>query len=465
MAAAGLKLRGAAGSRRRRGLVVRMLLLLGLIAVIAAVLLVVLLVLGRFPTAAERTTLAVSMIAAAIVALLFQPLRTWLERVAGHLAPPRDGPGDVLAALRSGLSRAIPLDELLLELTQSLRRGLQLSSTEVWTGAAGLLERVTSDPEQGWASLAVVPGEEAVIARAGASGRGWLEVWLPGLLEGRGGGPLLVAPMANGSELLGLVVAERAPGVEPFGDLEKRVLTEFARQVGLALHNVRLDSELEATLHEVKRQTEQLRISRARVVSAADAGRRQIERDLHDGAQQKLVALCANVRLARELAKTDLDATVALLQQLDGDVRAVVEELRELAHGIYPPLLADRGLREALSAVAARGPVPARLDATAVDRYPPAVEATVYFCCLEALQNTAKHAGENASATVRLGETGGRLVFEVADDGRGFDSTRGGGGAGLANMTDRLGAIGGTLRIESAPGRGARIAGTIPLGH
>ena len=463
VAAARLKLRGVGGSRRRRALLVAGLLLLGLIAVIAAVLLVVLLVLGRSPTAAERTMLAVSMIAAAIAALLYQPLRTWLERVAGHLAPPRDAPGDVLAALRTGLSRAIPLDELLLELAQSLGRSLRLSSTEVWTGAAGLVERVTSDPDRGWASFTVTPSEEAVIARTGVSGPGWLEVWLPAVLDGRGGGPLRVAPMANGSELLGLVVAERPPGGEPFRNLDERILTEFARQVGLALHNVRLDSQLEATLTEVKYQTEQLRISRARVVSAADAGRRRIERNLHDGAQQQLVALCANVRLARELAKTDLDATVALLKQLDGDVQALVEELRELAHGIYPPLLADRGLGEALSAVAARGPVIARLDAAAVDRYPPEVESTVYFCCLEALQNTAKHAGENASATVRLGEAGGRLVFQVSDDGRGFDSTHGARGAGLANMTDRLGAIGGTLRIESAPGGGARITGTIPL--
>ena len=465
MAAAGANVHAAPRSRRRRPVVVRALLLFGLVAVIVAVEVLVLLVLGRFPTGDERAVLAVSTVAAAAAALIYQPLRMWLESVADRLVPRRaDTPGDVLAALRTGLSRAIPLDELLLELAQALRRGLRLSAAEVWTGTAGLLERVTSDPERGWASLAVAPAEENVIAHAGGCGPGWLEVWLPALLEGRGGGPLRVAPMAHGGDLLGLVVAERPRDGEPFGDLDEGILTEFSRQVGLALHNVRLDSELEASLAEVRRQTEQLRASRSRVVSAADAERRRIERDLHDGAQQQLVALSANIRLAHELARSDLAAALAVLEQLGRDVQAALEELRELAHGIYPPLLADRGLAEALSAVAARGPVHARLEAPLLDRYPPDVEATVYFCCLEALQNTGKHAGDAATATMRVEEKSGKLAFEVSDDGLGFDPASHSGGAGLANMTDRLGAIGGTLRIESAPGRGTRVAGTIPLG-
>jgi signal transduction histidine kinase len=142
-----------------------------------------------------------------------------------------------------------------------------------------------------------------------------------------------------------------------------------------------------------------------------------------------------------------------------------LEELRELAHGIYPPLLADRGLREALSAVGRRAPVHTRLEAEGIGRYPPQVESTVYFCCLEALQNVGKHAGEAGSATVRVWEKEGGLVFEVSDDGAGFDPAAVARGAGLTNMTDRLGAIGGTLRIESGPGRGTRIAGAIPLGR
>ena len=256
---------------------------------------------------------------------------------------------------------------------------------------------------------------------------------------------------------------ERPPEGEPFGEEDERVLAELARQVGFALRNIRLDTQLRASLEQVKRQSEQLRESRARVVSAADAERRRIERDLHDGAQQQLVALAVNLRLARELAGSDPEQATDVLTQLADDVQATLEELREFAHGIYPPLLADRGLGEALSAVARRAPIPTRLEAATIGRHAPDVEATVYFCCLEALQNAGKHAGRNAEATLRVTEQEGALVFEVSDDGAGFDPGGGASGAGFENMTDRLGAIGGTLRVESSPGRGARITGTIPV--
>lgn len=464
MAAQGLSLSRRARPRWLDRLLVHAILLAGLLGVIMAVQLLVLLALGRFPTPDERTVLAVSMVAAAIAALVYQPARARLERVASRLLPAeRDAPDEVLRALGTRLSRAIPLDDLLVELAESLRGGLVLEAAEVWTGSSGLLERVTSDPDRGWASLSLAPEEESVIARAGVAGPAWLEVWLPALLEGRGLGPLRVAPIANAGELLGVVVAERPPGGGPFSERDERVLAELARQVGFALRNVRLDSQLQTSLDEVRRQAEQLRASRARVVSAADAERRRIERDLHDGAQQQLVALCANLRLARELARSDPPQATVLLEQLGNDIAAALQELRELAHGVYPPLLADRGLAEALSAVAARASVHTRLQVAAIGRYPPQVEATVYFCCLEALQNAGKHAGEAASATVRVWENEGALLFEVSDDGAGFDAARARRGTGLTNMTDRLGAIGGSLRTESSRGRGARIAGTIPL--
>jgi signal transduction histidine kinase len=440
------------------------ILLAGLVGVIVAVQLLVLLAIGRFPTAEERTVLAVSMVAAGVAALLYQPARARLEGFAGRLLPAeREAPGEMLRALGTRLSRATPLDELLLELAESLRTSLRLEAAEIWTGSRGLLERATSDPDRGWASLSLAPAEESVIARSGVSGPAWLAVWLPALLDGRRDRPLRVVPIANAGELLGLIVAERPPGGEPFGERDEGVLAELARQVGFALRNVRLDSQLQASLDQVRRQTEELRASRARVVSAADAERRRIERDLHDGAQQQLVALCVNLRLARELSGSDPAEATALLEQLGNDVEAALEDLRELAHGIYPPLLADRGLAEALSAVAARAPIRTRLEAAVTRRYPPQVEATVYFCCLEALQNAGKYAGPAASATVRVMEKEGGLLFEISDDGAGFDPDRRARGAGLANMTDRLGALGGSLRIESSPGQGARVAGTIPL--
>ena len=455
------------GPERHRWLerVLRYAILLGgLLAVIAAVELLALLVLGRLPSDEERTVLAVSIGAAAVAALVYQPVRARLEQVASRLLRgEREEPGEVLRALGTRLSRALPLDELLLELVESLRGGLRLEAAEVWTGSGGLFERSMSDPDRGWASVSLGSTEHEVVARAGVSGPAWLAVWLPALLEGRQDGSLRVAPIANAGELLGFVVAERAPGGEPFEESDELLLAGLARQVGFALRNLRLDSQLQASLDELQRQAEQLRVSRARVVSAGDAERRRIERDLHDGAQQQLVALIANLRLARELASSDPAQATVLLEQLGSDLKAALGDLRELAQGIYPPLLASRGLAEALSAVAARAPNRTRLEAALIGRYGPEIESTVYFCCLEALQNVAKHAGDAAAATIRVWEEARGLLFEVSDDGAGFDPTRAAGGAGLANMTDRLGAIGGSLRIDSAPGRGARVVGTIPL--
>ena len=214
---------------------------------------------------------------------------------------------------------------------------------------------------------------------------------------------------------------------------------------------------------ELRLQVEELRASRARVVAAADAERRRIERALHDGAQQHLVALAVNLQLARQLADSDPAAAKTLLEEIGRDVREALEGVRELAHEIYPPLLIDRGLAEALRAAASGADIPTRVEATVLDRSTPEAEATVYFCCLEALQNAARHAGAGAQATVRVWPEQGELLFEVSDDGAGFDPRAAPRGAGLINMSDRLGALGGRLTISSEPGHGTRVSGTIPL--
>lgn len=152
-----------------------------------------------------------------------------------------------------------------------------------------------------------------------------------------------------------------------------------------------------------------------------------------------------------------------MLEELRADLREAIQELRDFAHGIYPPLLMDGGLGEALSAAAARAPLPTRVDARGVGRYPEEIESAIYFCCLEALQNAGKHAGDGASATVRIWEEGGGLHFDVRDDGAGFDTARHGAGAGVTNMSDRLGAVGGSVCVESVPGGGTRVLGAAPL--
>jgi signal transduction histidine kinase len=220
---------------------------------------------------------------------------------------------------------------------------------------------------------------------------------------------------------------------------------------------------VEGSLDDLHRQVAELRESRARVVAAADAERRRIERDLHDGAQQDLVALAVNLQLARQLAHSDPAAVPALLGEIAADARRALEEVRDLAHGIYPSLLLDRGLAEALRAAAAAAGLPARVEAVHLERYAPDIEATVYFCCLEALRNAARHAGPGARATVRAWHEDDALRFEVVDDGAGFDPGEQPIGTGVTGMHDRVGAQGGELAITSHAGRGVRIAGTIPL--
>jgi signal transduction histidine kinase len=213
----------------------------------------------------------------------------------------------------------------------------------------------------------------------------------------------------------------------------------------------------------VEEQTEELRASRSRVVLAADAERRRIERDLHDGAQQHLIGLAVHLRLVRDLADSEPEKAKEMLETLGDDVQETLEQMRDLAHGIYPPLLQDRGLADALAATVRRAALRTTLQADGLARYPADVEATVYFCCLEALQNVSKYAGSSATVRIEVREDGEALLFAVEDDGQGFDPDSRAAGAGLTNMRDRVGAIGGTLSVDSAPGKGTRISARVPF--
>jgi signal transduction histidine kinase len=446
-------------------LLVHTITLAGLAAMVAACYLLIVLGLGREPTGDEQTLLGLSMIAAALAALLWLPVRERLTDVATRrVYGERHAPDEVLRTFGSRLTRALPLDELLLQLAESLKKTMLLSVAEVWTRGTGGLERAVSVPERGSGRIPVGDEEETVIARAGVSGAAWARIWLPAALEGDEDEIVRIAPITNSGELLGMIVARRAEGALNFTEADDQALTELARQVGLALHNVELDSALQESLDEVRRQADELRASRARIVEAGDAQRRAIERDLHDGAQQHLVALAVNVNLARQFVDTDVDTTKEMLEQIGHELQDAVQELRNLAHGIYPPLLMDRGLTEALSAAAGRAALPTTVHGEGIGRYPQAVEAAVYFCCLEALQNAAKHAGVGSEAQIVVREEEGALLFEVSDDGAGFDMASGvQRGHGFVNMSDRVGAIGGTISVDSAPGRGTRVSGRVPL--
>jgi signal transduction histidine kinase len=444
-------------------LVARTVSLAGLTVLVIGAYVAVVVALDRGIRDDERALLVLSMLAAVVAGLVYALLRDNLTELTNQvLYGERSSPDDSLRTWSTRLTRAIPLDELLLQLAESLRSSMDLRSAEVFTGLDGRYELAAGVPHRDAAAITVGAKERAVVARAGVSGGTWVEVWLPQLADSSR--TTRVAPIAHGGELLGLIVVTRPLDADAYDEDEDRVLAELARQVGLALHNIQLDSALQASLDELRRANQELLESRLRIVSAGDDERRRIERNLHDGAQQHLVAMAVKLRIAEELVEDDPPAAVKAIEDLRGALQDTIAELRALAHGIFPPLLASGGLREALPAAAGRSPLLTTVDADGVGRFTPEIEATVYFCCLEAMQNAAKHAGDDAELVIDVHEDEGRLRFAVRDDGPGFDTTLADGGHGFVNMRDRLGAVGGQLAVESAPGRGTVVRGEIPLG-
>jgi signal transduction histidine kinase len=247
-------------------------------------------------------------------------------------------------------------------------------------------------------------------------------------------------------ELLGALSVD-TPSNDPMNPSKERLVRDLASQAGLVLRNVRL--------------IEELRESRRRIVAVQDERARKLERNIHDGAQQQLVALSVKLRLAEQLADRDTAKTKEMLAQLQGEATDALENLRDLARGIYPPLLANAGLGAAIEAQARKSPVPVDFGVDGIGRYPQELEAAVYFCVLEAMQNIAKYSGANL-ARIRLVETNGDLTFTVVDDGVGFDPSRAR-GSGLPNMRDRMEALGGHVEIQSSVGSGTRVAGLVPV--
>jgi signal transduction histidine kinase len=265
----------------------------------------------------------------------------------------------------------------------------------------------------------------------------------------RVGSGRISSPVDRGGETMAYVIHDASLSADP----------ELVRSAGqallLALESGRLEAELGSTITE-------LRTSRARIAAAGHAERRKIERDLHDGAQQRLFALGMKLEFAaRDVADKDPELAKEL-SEVGDELTQVLDELRQLARGVYPSALRDFGLERALSSVAWRSSQPTKVSAGAIGRYPPEIEAAVYFCCLEGLQNVARHAGPDARAEIRLWTSGGDLCFEVNDNGVGCNVASALQGSGFANMTDRLAVLGGTLAVDSKPGLGTSVRGAIP---
>jgi signal transduction histidine kinase len=270
-----------------------------------------------------------------------------------------------------------------------------------------------------------------------------------------------IVPVRHQGELLGAVSINKRPG-EALTPVEEKLLTDLAAQAGLVLRNVRLTAELQARLTEISRQAVELRASRQRIVATQDAERRRLERNIHDGAQQNLVALTVKLRLAASLAKRDPERARVSVQALEAETDQALETLRALARGIYPPLLREQGLAPAIRSEAEKMPLQFTIRADDAHRYQPEVEAAVYFVCLEALQNVSKHA-RASRVEINLRSLANDLYFELTDDGAGFDVAKDARGSGLRNMIDRIEGMGGRLDVRSSAQQGTTVSGMVPI--
>ena len=366
-----------------------------------------------------------SGIAAAVVALAFQPARRGAQRLANRLVyGERATPYEVLAQLGDRLAGEYAADDVLDRIATALAGGIGADRVVVWLNSGGELR-----PAAVWPEGAPAAPIAASVAALTATEDGMRS--FPVRLQG---------------EILGAIGVHK-PASEPLTPADEKLVGDLAAQAGLVLRNARL--------------IEELRASRRRLIEAQDEERRKIERNLHDGAQQQLVAMTVQLGLLERQAE-DPDTVRASATRLKDALQDALDELRALARGIYPPLLADQGLAAALEAQSRKAAVPTTIESDGIGRYPREIESAVYFCALEALQNVAKYA-DATSAVVRLGERDGRLEFEIADDGRGFDPTATSYGTGMQGMVDRLDAIGGTLEVSSESGRGTMVLGRIAL--
>jgi signal transduction histidine kinase len=401
---------GAAGGRDRGARTSRAVvpvLLAGYVAVLyATTVLVGRTLVGGSPAAG----FALTVLAAAVAALTLDPLAGRLRRRLPVL------PQDRLARLARGALAAADLSDVLSNTAQLLQEGLGATSVDVALGAPAAGDEGAD---------AVV----LVLERSGAT-LGALRVTLP-------------------------------PGAR-LSPRDQALLAKVAEHLTTILQEADLRDALRTTVAQAELRIADLRLSRQRIVLAWYEGRRQVERDIHDGAQQHLVALAVHLGLLRSLvADRPSASTAAAAVRAASSARSSLAALEELSHGLYPARLAEHGLGVALEQAGRTSPVRVAVDARDLPRVDADVEAAVYFCCLEAMQNAAKHA-RATRVDLRVACRDGALTFAVTDDGRGFLAPSARPGAGTHNMRDRLEALGGALSVRSVPGAGTTVSGEVP---
>jgi signal transduction histidine kinase len=373
--------------------------------------------------------IGLSILATALVAVGFQPIRERVQRLANRLVyGKRATPYEVLSEFSGGMSHTVATEDLLPGMARTVAEAVGAARADVWLRVGSELVREASwpQPDGGAKSTAAVEGDPNEVAVPDGDA---------------------AVPVRHQGELLGVIGVRKSAG-EAVTPADTKLLEDLASQAGLVLRNVRL--------------IEELRTSRQRLVTAQDQERRRLERDLHDGAQQRLVAISLALRLARALIEPEKDAPLAeRLDQASEELGRALAELREFARGIHPAILTERGVVPALRSLAERSTVPTTVDVEVNgERFPAAVEATVYFVASEALANVGKYARATAVG-IRVSAGDGHLTLEVADNGiGGADPSR---GSGLRGLSDRVAAVDGTLELDSAPGEGTRLMVRIPV--
>lgn len=359
------------------------------------------------------------IVATIVVAVSFQPMRRRLERLANRVVFGRRAtPYEVLSSFSQGISAVDP--EVLGQVAKSLAEGTTADSASIWVGTGESADCIAAWP--------VLPDQLDLSAVA--------------------------APVVHEGDELGRVALEIPPG-QPFPETDRRLLDQVAAGLGLALRNMQLTEDL-------RDRVDELAASRRRIVTVQDETRRQLERDLHDGAQQRLVALKIKLGIGSSMAdKAELQDMKTMIDTIRAETDQTIDSVRDFARGIYPPLLEAEGLAQALMAQTRKMPIPVTVQAAGLGRYPKEREATIYFCVLEALQNAMKHSGAS-SVQVALSDREGELSFEVRDDGVGFDMAEVDPN-GLLNMKDRVEAIGGEFRVDTQPSRGTKVFGSVPI--
>jgi len=392
-------------------------------------------------TGAHTPNTGLSVLATSVVALTFGRVRRRAQRLANRVTfGERAMPDEVLAHFSEQVATSYAPEDALPRMARAIAEGTGASRAEVWVRVEGALLFAADWPESDRRVRARVPlGGSSLPAFSGVD---------------------RVVAVRYQDDLLGAIAIAKRTG-ELVTAAEDKLLEDVASQAGVVLRNVALTADLAARLEEIEGSAAELRASRQRIVETQDAERRRIERDIHDGAQQHLVALAVKVRLARTFIERDSKRAHQALAEVRLLIDQALENLRDLARGIYPPVLAEQGVAAALRAQAGPSGLEIEVSSAGPERIDPGIEAALFFCCLEAIQNAAKHGARRA--IVHLEHSDNALSFSVTDDGPGFDLLRVKRGSGLQNMSDRIGAIGGRIEIRSKVGSGTTIAGSLPL--